>query len=344
MVHALLGGSSYAARGSAGSRLKLFIAAIQLGLGMAVWPMCAPAATDYPDRPLRFIVPSATGGLPDINARLYAAELGKRLGQQVVVDNRPGASSSIGFEMMAKANPDGYTIGYASFPIATNHIFMARLGYDTQRDFAPVVMGGFSPNVLAISTALPVHSVQELIAYAKANPGKLKYVSTGYGATNFLCVELLKMLAGIDILHVPYKGVQQGITDIIGGQVHLICDQVGSAYPHVRSGRLRGLAVTGTKRALAAPELPTVAEAGVPGFEIIAWGGVVVPARTPKPVIARLNEGFNQVLTSAAVKERFAAMNYEAAGGTPEFFGEHLRKEMAKWAELAKRMGLKPPV
>ena len=302
-----------------------------------------PAIAAYPERPLRFIVPSATGGLPDINARLYGAELAKRLGQQVVVDNRPGAGSTIGFEMMARASADGYTIGYASFPIATNHIFMPRLGYDTQRDFAPVIMGGFSPNVLAISTALPVQSVQELVAYAKAHPGKLKYVSTGYGATNFFCVELLKTLTGIDIVHVPYKGVQQGITDIIAGQVQVICDQIGSSYPHVRSGRLRGLAVTGPRRAQAAPELPTVVEAGVPGFEIIAWGGVVVPARTPRPVIARLNEGFNQVFTSAAVKERFAAMNYEAVGGTPEFFGEHLRKEMAKWSDVAKRAGLKPP-
>lgn len=313
------------------------------GLCLFTAAMTVLPAASYPDRPLRFIVPSAAGGLPDINARLYAAELSKRLGQQVVVDNRPGAGSSIGFELMAKASPDGYTIGYASFPIATNQIFMARLGYDTQRDFAPVVMGGFSPNVLAISPALPVQSVQELIVYAKANPGKLKYVSTGYGATNFFCVELLKMLAGIDIVHVPYKGVQQGITDIIGGQVHVICDQVGSAYPHVRSGRLRGLAVTSSKRAQAAPELPTVAEAGVPGFEIIAWGGVVVSVRTPRPVILRLNEAFNQVLNSHAVKERFSSMNYEAVGGPPELFAEHLRKEMAKWSEVAKRAGLKPP-
>jgi tripartite-type tricarboxylate transporter receptor subunit TctC len=314
-----------------------------MALAMGLWMVCAAAVAAYPDRPLRFIVPSATGGLPDINARLYAVELGKRLGQQVVVDNRPGASSSIGFELMAKAAADGYTIGYASFPIATNHLFMSRLGYDAQRDFAPVIMGGFSPNVLAISTALPVKSVQELIAYAKANPGTLRYVSTGYGATNFLCVELLKQLAGIDIVHVPYKGVQQGITDIIGGQVHVICDQIGSSYPHVRAGRLRGLAVTGPKRAAAAPELPTVAEAGVPGFEIIAWAGIVVPARTPQPVIMRLNEAFNQVLTSAPVKERFATMNYEGVGGAPEVFAEHLRKEMAKWGGLAKRMGLKPP-
>jgi tripartite-type tricarboxylate transporter receptor subunit TctC len=318
-------------------------AALLCGLWAAAALTSSLAAAAYPERPLRFIVPSAAGGLPDINARLYAAELNKRLGQQVVVDNRPGASSTIGFEMMAKANPDGYTIGYASFPIATNHIFMAKLGYDTLRDFEPVVMGGFSPNVLAISTALPVQSVQELVAYAKANPGKLKYVSTGYGATNFLCVELLKMMSGIDILHVPYKGVQQGVTDIIGGQVHLICDQIGSAYPHVRSGRLRGLAVTSAKRAAAAPELPTVAEAGVPGFEIIAWGGVVVPARTPKAVIARLNEAFNQAFASAIVKERFAAMNYEAVGGPPEVFAEHLRKERKKWEEVARRAGLKPP-
>ena len=218
----------------------------------------------YPERPIRMIVPSAAGGQPDTNSRLVAVELGKQIGQQIVVDNRPGASSSIGFEAVARAQPDGYTIGYGAFPLATNPSLLARVPYDVNKDFRMVIMTNISPNVIAITPALPVKSVAKLIAYAKRNPDPLFFGSAGSGGSMHLSMALFMLMTGTRMVHVPYKGMQQVITEIIGGRLQLTSDNVTSVLPHITAGRLHALGVTGARRIPLAPDIPTVAEAGVP--------------------------------------------------------------------------------
>ncbi len=300
-----------------------------------------PVFAAYPERPIRMIVPSAAGGQPDTNSRLVAAELGRQIGQQVVVDNRPGASSSIGFEAVARAQPDGYTIGYGGFPLATNPSLLARVSYDVNKDFRMVVLTNISPNVIAITPALPVNSVPELIAYAKRNPDQLLFGSSGSGGTMHLSMELFKLMTGTQMMHVPYKGMQLVITEIIGGRLHLLSDNVTSVLPHVTSGRLRALGVTGPRRIPLAPDIPTVAEAGVAGYEITAWGGYIAPAGTPGPVVTRLNAELNKVIASPAIRERWLALGIEPVGGTPERFAAHVKKETAKWTDVIKRAGIK---
>ncbi len=300
-----------------------------------------PVLAAYPERPIRMIVPSAAGGQPDTNSRLVAAALGKQIGQQVVVDNRPGASSAIGFEAVAKSQPDGYTIGYGGFPLATNASLLARVPYDVNKDFQMVILTNISPNIIAITPALPVNSISELIAYAKRNPDQLMFGSSGSGSTMHLSMELLKLTTGTRIAHVPYKGMQQVITEIIGGRLHLISDNVTSVLPHVTSGRLRALGVTGTRRIPLAPDIPTVAEAGVPGYAITAWGGYMAPAGTPGPVVAKLNAELNKAIASPAIRERWLALGIEPVGGTPERFAAHVKTETAKWADVIRRAEIK---
>ncbi len=300
-----------------------------------------PVIAAYPERPIRMIVPSAAGGQPDTNSRLVAAELGKLIGQQVVVDNRPGASSSIGFEAVARAQPDGYTIGYGGFPLATNPSLLARVPYDVNKDFRMVILTNISPNVIAITPSLPVNSVSELIAYAKRNPDQLLFGTSGSGGTMHLSMELFKLMTATRMVHVPYKGMQQVITEIIGGRLQILSDNVTSVLPHVTSGRLRALGVTGPRRIPLAPEIPTVAEAGVPGYEITAWGGYMGPAGMPGPVVAKLNAELNKVIASPAIRDRWLALGIEPVGGTPARFTEHVRTETAKWTDVIKRVGIK---
>jgi len=295
----------------------------------------------YPERPIRMIVPSAAGGQPDTNSRLVAAELSKQIGQQVVVDNRPGASSSIGFDAVAKAQPDGYTIGYGGFPLATNPSLLAKVPYDVNKDFSMVILTNISPNLIAITPALPVNSVTELIAYAKRNPDQLLFGTSGSGGTMHLSMELFQLMTGTRMVHVPYKGMQQVITEIIGGRLQLVSDNVTSVLPHITSGRLRALGVTGPRRIPLAPDIPTVAEAGVAGYEITAWGGYIAPAGTPAPVVARLNAELNKVIAAPAIRDRWLALAIEPVGGTPERFAEHVRAETRKWTDVIKRAGIK---
>lgn len=309
-------------------------------IGMAL-AMQAVAA-EYPDHPIRFIVPSAPGGTPDINARLVAAELNKQMGQQIVVDNRAGGGGIIGAEMIARAVPDGYTIGYGSTPVlATNRFVQTRLPYDPDRDLQKVAQLGSQPNVLTVTLSLPAKSVKELIDYAKKNPGTLSFGSAGNGTSMHLSMELFKLLTGTQMMHVPYKAIQQAITEMISGQLQLICDNIGSILPHIKSGRVRALATGGPRRAPALPDVPTGAEAGVPGFEVTVWGGVVVPRGTPKTIVSKLNAEINKALTAPSVKEKFAAIGYELAGGTPEQFDVFVKNEVVKWADVAKRAGVK---
>lgn len=313
---------------------------VMLGFALSVCP--GLNAQSYPTRPLRIILPSAPGGLPDIQARLMANELQKQLGQQVIVDNRPGGSFIIGFELMAKATPDGYTIGYASFPIATNPSMFAKLPYDFDRDFQSVMHQVSALNILAVSPSLPARTVQELIAHARANPEKLSYGISGFGASNHLSIELIKMMADVKLVPVSYKAIQQAITEASTGQIHVVCDNMGSILPHVKAGRMRGLGVTSPRRSPVLPDLPTVAEQGLPGYEIMPWSGYVVPKQTPAGIVKRLNAEFNKALFSPAVSARMEAIGSIPVGGTPEQFAEHVRRETAKWAKVIKASGIRP--
>jgi tripartite-type tricarboxylate transporter receptor subunit TctC len=316
-------------------------AALKLTVGLMLYMATHPALAAYPERPIRMIVPSAAGGQPDTNSRLVAAELGRQLGQQVVVDNRPGASSSIGFEAVARAQPDGYTIGYGGFPLATNPTLLAKIPYDVNKDFRMVILTNISPNIIAITPSLPVNSIAELIAYAKRNPDQLLFGSSGSGGTMHLSIELFKLMTGTRMVHVPYKGMQQVITEIVGGRLQLMSDNVTSVLPQVKSGRLRALGLTGPRRIPLAPDIPTVAEAGVAGYEITAWGGYMAPAGTPGAVVAKLNAELNRVIASPAIRERWLALGIEPVGGTPERFTAHVKTETAKWADVIKRAGIK---
>lgn len=307
----------------------------------AILTMTTALAADYPARPIRFIVPYGAGSGPDVTARLFLAELGKQLEQQIVIDNRAGASGSIGTEMIVRAPPDGYTIGFGGISVfAINPNVLAKLPYDPDKDLVKVVQTYFNPGLLAVTLSLPIHSMTELIDYAKKNPGKLSYGSSGNGTSSHLSGELLNLMAGTQLVHVPYKLVDQGVTDTIGGRLPLMFNNMGPMLPQVKAGRIRGLGVTSLKRSPAIPELPAIAET-VPDFEVIVWGGVVAPAGVPKPVVTRLNVAINKVLAAPALKEKYAAIGYELVGGTPEQFDAFVKKEIAKWADVIKRSGAK---
>jgi tripartite-type tricarboxylate transporter receptor subunit TctC len=308
-----------------------------------IWAATIPAtlAADYPARPIRFIVPSAPGGTPDIISRAVALELGRQMGQQAVVDNRPGANGVIGMQMIVKAAPDGYTIGYGPVSALAINPGITKLPYDPDKDLQMVAQLVFGLHILTVTPALPVKSVQELIDYAKSNPGKLSYGSSGSGSSQHVGMEMFKLMTGTQMVHVPYKAIQQAITEVIGGRVQLTFDNLASMGPHVRAGRVRALGVTSLKRSPAFPELPTISEAGVPGFEVTTWSGVIVPAGVAKGIVARLNAEINKALASTTMKDTIAAMGYELVGGTPEQFTAHVRKEIAKWADVVRRTGAK---
>jgi tripartite-type tricarboxylate transporter receptor subunit TctC len=302
----------------------------------------APAAlAAYPERPLRYVIPSAAGGGPDTAARVVMAELGKRLGQQIVVDNRPGASGMIGTELIAKAAPDGYTIGHGNIATLGINRSVLKLPYNLDRDIEPVVQMYFTPNLLAVSQSLPVKSVGELINHARKNPGQLFYASTGSGTSIHLSSELFQLSTGTKMVHVPFKAAALAIVDLTAGRVHLMFDNINSVGPHVKAGKVRGLAVTSSKKVAAFPDLPTVAEAGVEGFDVVAWAGVIVPARVSRTIVDRLNKEVNAVLTTRAVVEKLRAQGLEVVGGTPAEFARHVKKEAARWADVVKRAGIK---
>jgi tripartite-type tricarboxylate transporter receptor subunit TctC len=301
-----------------------------------------PAAADYPNRPLRIIVAAASGGPADIGVRGLASELALQLGQQVVVDNRPGASGVIGYETLARAAPDGYTLGFLAFTIATNPGMFAKLPYDSATDFQPIVLTGSTASLLAVTPALPIRSLKELIEAARAKPGALSFGSAGLGTGTHLAVELLKVVTATNMVHVSYKGIQQAITDVIGGQIHIVCDNISSMLPHVRSGRVRVLGITSQKRSPVVPEVPTFDEAGVAGYELATWGGYALPARAPLDRVLRLNAEINKALVSPPVSKSIAERGGTAIGGTPEQFAAFLRSETGKWTKVIKAAGITP--
>ncbi len=309
---------------------------------LAIALIASATAAEYPERPIRFIVPVAPGGTPDIIARVVGAELNKQMGQSVVIDNRAGANGVIGMQLMAKAAPDGYTIGYASISaLALNPGMHAKLPYDADKELQMVVQLVFGMHILTVSPLLPVKSVQELIDYAKSNPGKLSFGSSGSGSSQHVGMEMFKLMTDTQMVHVPYKAIQQAITEVIGGRAHVVFDNLASMLPHVRAGRVRAIGVTSLKRSPAIPELPTISEAGVPGFEITTWSGVVTPAGVPQAIVARLNAEINKALVSQTVKEQLGGVGYELVGGTPRQFAELAKKETVKWADIIKRSGAK---
>lgn len=296
----------------------------------------------YPDRPVRYILGSAAGGGPDIAARIVMSEVSRQLGQQIIVDNRPGASGTIGLELIAKGTPDGYTIGHGNIQtLGINRWVLPKLPYDLDRDFQPVVHMYGTPNLLGVTTSLPVKSVQELIDYARKNPNTLLFASTGSGSSVHIGMELFKLMTGTQMVHVPYKAAVIALADLTAGRVQVMAENINSIGPHVKAGRVRGLAVTSATRVPAFAELPTIAEAGVPGFDVAAWAGVIVPARTPKAIVAKLNAAINNALATPAVRDKLPELGLIVRGGTPEQFAEHIRKEQAKWADVVKRSGAK---
>ena len=308
---------------------------------------CAGAAAGtyaqtYPTKAVRFVVPFAPGGGSDLVARTVAMKLTEALGQPVVIDNRAGAAGSIGADIAAKSPPDGHTLLLGSNgPLAINPSLYAKLPYDAARDFAPVSLVTVMPFVLVVHPTLPVKSVKELIALAKARPGQLNYGSPGNGSTTHLANELLKSMTGMQIAHVPYKGVAPAATDLISGNIQMMSGDLSTLMPHVRSGRMRPLAVTSARRSSLLPDMPTVAEAGVPGYEAIGWFGVLVPAGTPAAIVERLNSAMVKGLAAPDARQRLSAFGGDVAVGTPEQFAAHIRTEAAKWGKLIKAIGLK---
>ena len=298
------------------------------------------AAAQYPDKPIRLIVPQAPGSATDTVARILGAELGKELGQQIVIDNRPGGALTLGLDLTAKADPDGYTICMGPIgALAINRHMVAKLPYDIERDLQPIALVTRGHLLLAVSPTLPFKSVQEIIDYAKQNPGKLLNASSSNGSPGHVGGELFKYMSGTDIVHVPYRGGAAAINDLIAGRVHLMFESLNSIAPHAKAGTVRPLAVSGARRPPGFPDLPTVAEAGVPGYEAPTWSGVIAPAGVPRPIIDRLNAGINKAIESQTFRDRFASIGDEPAGGSPEEFAEVIRKDSAKWADVIRRAG-----
>jgi len=299
-----------------------------------------PALAAYPEHPIKLIVPVPPGGGVDILSRAIGAKMSQSMGQPVVVENKAGASAAIGTELLAKSPPDGYTImmGYSAH--ATNPIFVPKLPYDTSRDFAAIAHVGYIPLILVVNASSPYKSVQDLIAAAKAKPGQLQFASGGAGAGAHLSGELLKTTANVDVVHVPYKGNAPALTDLLGGQVTMMFDTITTALPHVKTGKLRALAVTSPKRSPLAPDIPTMIEAGLPDFDISAWYVMFAPAGTPKDVMARLNAEVNKAIADADLRRTLGEQGVEFTGGTPEDADRFVRGEVERWSRIIKTKGM----
>ena len=299
------------------------------------------ARAEYPDHPIRFIVPQAAGSATDTVARILGAELSQELGQQVIIDDRPGGALTIGLDLVAKSPPDGYTIGMGPIgALAITRHMVAKLPYDIERDFQPIALVARGHLLLAASPTLPVNSVQDLIDYAKKNPGKLSNASSSNGSPGHVGGELFKFMTDTQIVHVPYRGGSLAINDLIAGHVDLMFESLQSIAPFAASGKVRALGVSGAKRSPAFPDLPTIGET-VPGYLAPTWTGVIAPAGMPRPIVDRLNAAINKALVSEAFKQKFAKIGDEPAGGTPEEFAETIRADSAKWADVIKRSGAK---
>ena len=310
------------------------------GMTVALFAAMTVQAQSYPAKPIRIVVPYPPGGFNDTLGRTLAAKFTESWGQPAIVENKPGANTLIGSDFVAKSPADGYTLLIVAFPFAVTPSLIRNMPYDTVKDFAPIVLAAQSPNILVVNPQLPVKSVGELIALAKAKPDGLSYASTGNGSSNHISMELFKGLAGVKLVHIPYKGSAPAVTDLLGGQVQVMFDNAPNVIPQVKAGRLRALGQSGLARSSIAADLPTVAEAGVPGYEVMVWFGLVAPAGTPREVIAKLNAEVLKILAMPDVRERFLAQGVEPLGSTPEQFAEHIRAQMAKWGKVVKDAGV----
>lgn len=323
------------------NRFYRILRSILGALALAVASNATPA-DDYPSKAIRFVVPYPPGGASDILARILAQKLSERIGQPVIVENHAGAGGNIGADFVAKAAPDGYTILMGNIgPNAMSPALYAKLPYDAIKDFAPITLVSSVPIILVAHPSFPASTVKELVDLAKAKPGKYNYASAGSGSSNHLAMELFKMLAGVDLVHVPYKGGTPAMTDLIAGRIQVAFDTVPVALPHVKSGRLKPIALAGAKRTSLLPQVPTVAESGIPGYEASSWGGVMAPARTPRAIIDKLNTEINLTLGMPGVRERLAESGIELIGTTPEQFAAHLEREIAKWKRVVDQAGIK---
>jgi tripartite-type tricarboxylate transporter receptor subunit TctC len=314
----------------------------------SLWSLCfmvfalAAQAQPYPSKPIRFVVPYPAGGPLDTVARLLAQKVGEGVGQPVVVDNKPGAGGNIGADLVAKSPADGYTILMGAVAThAINPTLYANIPYDPVKDFAPITQVASTPNVLVLNPSVPAASVREFIAYAKANPGKLNFGSGSTGSAGHLAGELFKAMAGVEMTHVPYKGAAPAMNDLVGGQIQLMFDNLASSLGQVKAGRIKALAVTTAKRTPLAPDLPTVAESGLPGFDISTWFGVFAPAGTPRDALDKLHAQFARALAAPDVREKMLALGAEPVGNRPEEFAAFIRSEAEKYARVIKASGAK---
>jgi tripartite-type tricarboxylate transporter receptor subunit TctC len=304
--------------------------------------LLAPLAAfaQYPNKPIRYIVPFPPGAFNDTLARTLAAELPRSLGQPVIVDNRPGGNTIIGTDMAAKSPPDGYTLFGAALPFSVIQS-LYKTPFDVTKDFAPITLAGVTPNLLVANPGVPFNDVKGLIAYAKANPGKLNYASTGNGTSNHLSFELFKAMTGVAVTHIPYKGSAPAVTDLIAGQVQVMFDNTPNVLPHVKAGKLKSLAVSSKARSHFAPEVPSVDEAGVPGYDVSVWFGVLTVAGTPPEIVKRLNAEMVRILNSEEVKDRITKSGVDVVAGSPEHFSGFLKAEVARWAKVINEAGIK---
>jgi tripartite-type tricarboxylate transporter receptor subunit TctC len=320
--------------------MRIFFATL-LALGLNANFVNANAQERFPSKPLRLVVPFAPGGSTDIFARLIGERLGGALGQPVVIENRAGAGGNIGAEVVARSAPDGYTLLMATTGVmAINNALYKSMTYDAAKDFEPVIFIASITNVLIVPQDFPAKNVAELVALAKREPGKLSFASSGAGSSTHMSAELFKSLTATDILHIPYKGSGQALPDLISGRVSMMFENAPGAVSYIKAGKVRALAVTGLKRAAAMPELPTVAESGVPGYESLSWSGFAAPAGTPAAIVRKLNGETAAILASADMRAKLAAQGAEAVGGPPEQFAEHVRAERAKWTGLIRSRGI----
>lgn len=313
---------------------------------MAVTALClmvgeGGAQTNYPQRPVRIVVPSSPGGGTDILARVLADQFAKTLGSQFFVENRPGAGQSIGIEAVARSAPDGYTLLMAASTLALNPVILKSVRYDPVRDFAPISQVASLPNVLLVHPSLPVTTLKALIELAREKPGELTYASAGVGTSPHMGVELLKSMAGINLMHVPFRGTGPAVTEVLGGRIPVVLSNTLTAKPLIESGKLRALAVTGAKRVAGLPDIPTVAEAGVPGYEALQWYGLLAPAGTPPDIVQRLYTETAHALKLQDVKERLASDGAEPVGSTPADFTRFIKVELDKWTKVAREANIK---
>jgi tripartite-type tricarboxylate transporter receptor subunit TctC len=319
---------------------------LQSAIAHALWAiMCAVVATTasaaYPERPIRLIVPVAPGGGNDIVARMLGQKLTEAWGQQVVVDNRPGAATTIGAELTARSNPDGYTLMFFSVSFAINASVNPKLPFDPIKDFTPITLVARVPQLLAVNPAVPAKSLKEFIALAKAKPGQINYASAGNGSSTHLAMEIFTSMAGISLTHIPYKGTAPGMTDLLAGHVQAMWDAIPPSLPHIKSGRMRALAVSNPQRFPVLPDVLTIAEQGLPQYTFTSWFGMVAPARTPAAIIDKLNHEIVRIVRLPDFRERLLAMGVEPAGTSPQEFGRHLAKEIAEATEIVRTRNIR---